>query len=313
MELYGHYNKEAGLSLNERELEERKLRSMVQINYLKMLFLAVINLGFKTDYEQSPELRFVFDEINKTYETFIILYFQTLYSYTMDPMLTVYIASFCLREEKIKALLVEFAKNLTYNDFEKLSGEINRHFGSLAAEITTYIANHANLYNINACYLTIDEILNSHLQHEPQINQDDREKIKQIQYLFKEGKVEKVKLLKFILKLNIGFLKSNKFVEAAYCDKEFSKELDIDFIFGKDFRLNYSIMSSRDFIALLDKNSNFKITDTENKEFGVYVTIVFTQSVIRLYYNYLELCRQAKSDKLPLDKLRGKKNVKRIF
>jgi hypothetical protein len=147
------------------------------------------------------------------------------------------------------------------------------------------------------------------LNNEPAINQDDREKIKQIQYLFKEGKVEKTKLLKFILKLNISFLKSNKFVEAAYCDKEFSKELDIDYIFGKEFKMNNNILTLRDFINILDRNSNITITDTENKEIGVYFLITFTQYIIRLYYEYLDLCRQAKSDKLPMDKLLKKKNV----
>jgi hypothetical protein len=150
--LYGHYNQEALLTKNEREQEESKLRRMVQINYCKMLFLAVINFNIKTDYEKYPKLVYDFDEINKTYESFIILYFQTLYNYTLNPLLTVYIAAFCLREDKIKALLVEFAKSLTYNDFEKLSAEINIHFSPIAAEITTYIANHANLYNIVNIY-----------------------------------------------------------------------------------------------------------------------------------------------------------------
>jgi hypothetical protein len=133
--IYNSYNGEVAISKNETELEKNRLRNMLLINYFKMLFLAIINLKqVGQDYT--------------IYESFIVLYFQTLYNYIPNPTITVYIPSFCFSQEQINSLLVEFAKNISSNDFEKLSIEINQHYGSHAAEITTFIANHANLYNI---------------------------------------------------------------------------------------------------------------------------------------------------------------------
>jgi hypothetical protein len=117
--------------------------------------------------------------------------------------------------------------------------------------------------------------------------------------------VEKAKLLKFILKLNLSFLKNHKFVEAAFCDKEFNKELDIDFILGREFKINNQIFTPLNFTQFLDRNSNL------NEELiFVYFIIVFTQYVIRLYYDYLDLCKEVKSDKLPKEKIILKHKVK---
>jgi hypothetical protein len=147
-QLYKQYNSESNKTKNERELEERRLRQMVQINYYKMLFLGIINLNIKTDHELYGELTPVSEEINIYYESFISLLFINLWSYAPNPVITVYITCFCLRLDAINTLLLEFVKNITYNDYEKLSEEINKYFGTYAVEITTYIANHANIYNI---------------------------------------------------------------------------------------------------------------------------------------------------------------------
>jgi hypothetical protein len=304
-------NREVKLSKNESEFEEQTLRHMIKINHLKMLFLCVINLDLRIDYILYPELKDLFQQICNYYENIISMFFNSLYSFTPNPETTVYIVSFCLSLGQVKTLLNDFTQRLTYSDFEKLSQEIHQHFGQYSEEIITFIASNANIYTIESAILSIDEVLKNHLAYPPTINKEDEEKIKQIQFLFKEGKVDKIKLLKFILKLNLSFLSNNKFLEAASCDKTFAKELDMDFIFGREFKKTYNILTPSNYITILDKNPKSLFSSSyDDVLIYVYFTVIFTQYIIRMYFSYLELNNEINSQKLPKDKLLKKQTVK---
>jgi hypothetical protein len=142
--------------------------------------------------------------------------------------------------------------------------------------------------------ITIDDILKRDLDGSVDIRQEDQEKINQIQFLFKKGDVEKITLLKYILKLCLKFIANNKFAEASILtDNIFTKELDVKYIIGDDkFLRENDILDDVKFVKFIENINNEFTYQKYNVDFtriSINYTIIIIKYVLQSYFGYLEL------------------------
>lgn len=310
-----HYNvvensmqiKEAKLSKNEQQQKIESNIALIKLNYLKILFVVLITyyatnyLKFQIHKNESEEVIRLADNIFNNFDLILSYFYTQLFTLSLNPSHLIFVLSFCLDLETVKTNLSYLANQLIDNSsYKLLVKEIDQHFKEFQEELNTNIANNTNIYQIGPNILSVDDSLNRDLKEGFVLSTEDENKISQIAYLFMDGKLEKMTILKYILKLTLKFLANNKFNEALILVEKFNDQLNISNILDNNnlikkynldkdeknfFLLLEEISPEGDVNTSLDKNYG-----TDN--FGVYYSVVFAKSVLDCYFNYLNLSKK---------------------
>ncbi len=120
--------------------------------------------------------------------------------------------------------------------------------------------------------------------------EDDSNKINQLNNLFQEGKVDKINILRYILKLCLKFLANNKFKETCLItDKIFSKQLDNKFIIDNKFLTEKRILDDISFLKYLEKLDTNNFYQTYKFDYTllcIQYTVILIKSVLNNYFKY---------------------------
>jgi hypothetical protein len=287
------------LSQDELHLKDQETIGLIKLNYLKLIFNTLISYyatnSNKFEKPNQNDKRYnILQEIFSKYDLLISFYFDELshlnirWGSRFIPKKVVYILCFCLYIEDVQANLTSLASSISQlgrENYEALVEEIDLHFREHQENLNTNIANNTKIYEIPPNISSIDQILDRDLKHYDRvISPEDEVKINQIRLLFTEGKLEKITILKFMLKLSLKFISSNKFSEATQLDSLFNAATDIGSILGLNFVRKYDLMrEDLNFIYFLENNLG-----PESHVLKVYPrldwTFVILESTI-LYYS----------------------------
>jgi hypothetical protein len=109
--------------------------------------------------------------------------------------------------------------------------------------------------------------------------------------------MEKITLLKYILKLCLKFISNNKFNEAfLLTNKIFTNELDIRYIIDENYARKNDILDDVNFVKFienLNSESFFKKYNFDYVLLSIYFTIILIKFVLNSYFGYLDLKKSA--------------------
>ena len=123
--------------------------------------------------------------------------------------------------------------------------------------------------------------------------------------MLNEGKLEKMSVIIFILKLTLKMLTNNKIKETVCLieNKNLSENLRIKNVLQsdisnkdiiKDYKLDHSDLN---FIKLLENlnDSIFEAYSLNKRNVALYFIVLLSKTVISVYYNYLQLTKSVLS------------------
>lgn len=140
-----------------------------------------------------------------------------------------------------------------------------------------------------------------------ELNPEDQNKIKQLNSLLQEGRLDKMTVIKFILKLSLKLLSNHRFMETSKIFEQiFKNELSVRNLFEpkviKDFDLDQEDTYFIQFIEDLNKE-RFDEYRLDEQQIGVYYVILLSKLVLKCYFNFLRLVKNIQSKKTPFDTL----------
>jgi hypothetical protein len=312
-----HQRKDLRLSHDELHLKDQETIGLIKLNYLKIIFTTLISFyatnSNKFEIPKADDERFkivnIISDVYRKYDFLISFFFEELthlhirWGSRLIPKKLVYILCFCLSIQSVQEKLTSLASSISklgQENYITLVEEIDLHFKEYQENLNINIANKTKIYEIPPNICSIDEILDRDLKHyERIISPDDEIRISQIRLLLAEEKLEKITILKFMLKLVLKFISSNKFYEAYQLDSLFAKATEIGGILGVNFVREYNLMrEDLNFIYFLENNlgpeshllDNLAPFKLSFYDIGIYYTVLFSKFALKCYFDYCSLC-----------------------
>lgn len=285
------------MSRNEQFVKTESNILLLKINYCKIIFSSIVNF-YATNLQNLKLCNDgLLNDVVQNYDRLISLFFFEILKLTIDPLQCVYILSFCLNMQTVVENLTYLANQITDpNQYKILVGEIDKHFQDHLKNLNTNIALNTNIYTMPKTLVSIDDIFKRDLKEKLSIHPDDQNKIEQIKYLFLEGKLDTNTVCKYILKLFIKFLSNHKFNEAFMLKKtihDINHNLfDIWNVLNHDLIKAHNLeKDEKNFYYLMDiiDQNIFDKFQIDYSTISIYFIIIFINSIIDIYFSYLNL------------------------
>lgn len=261
---------------------------LLEINYLKMLFVMLISfIGTNDDNENKDLLKDIFN-FN---DDIISLYCYKLFYVTTNPILIVYITSFMFHLDNSQKILEKLANLLNENHqkYQLFVDEIEKYFSSNREKVSIFLANNTSIFKIDSEITTIDLALEKKIMSfdNPKvidISNIDITKINQLQILFTEKNINNDILLKYLLLFTFKFLAVNKINEVQIINNTFTNNLTS--AIKNEITINIFNDELEAFYTQLNLN--------EIQNMAIRSCIILIREIINCFNSYADIIYQTK-------------------